>query len=41
MPVFYAAAFHVLAANIEDKIDIRAKMSGSLVMGNGFDFTYI
>ena len=39
--VFDAAAFHILTADVEEKIDVRAKMGSGLIVGNRFDFAKI
>ena len=33
--------FHILPADIENTIYLRIKESGSIVVGNGFHFTFI
>lgn len=41
MTVFDAAAFHVLAADIEEEVDVRAEVGRCLIVGNGFDFAQV
>lgn len=41
MAVFDAAALHILTADVEEKIDVRAKMGSSLIVGDRFDFTEV
>ena len=39
--VFDAAALHILSADVEKKIDVRAKRGCGLIVGNRFDFAKI
>ena len=41
MAVFDAAAFHVLAADIKEEVDVRAEVGRCLIVGNGFDFAQV
>ena len=39
MAVLQLAALHILAANVEDEINIRAEMGRCLIVGDRFYFT--
>lgn len=41
MTIFDAAAFHVLAADIEEEVDVRAEVGRCLIVGNSFDFAQV
>ena len=41
MSVFQTAAFHILSADIENKIHLRAEVGRRLIMGNRFHLTQV